>query len=109
MADEPLRAFFGERLARLRLARNLTQRDLARDMKIDVAVVSRIERGKTDPKLSTIAALARVLDLRVVDLVGEDEPPAIETELARLRADLDEVGSIAREALRVARESRAEN
>ncbi len=103
MADGPIRAAFGKRLARLRIARDLTQRDLARDLRIDVAVVSRLERGVTDPKLSMIEALARLLGVRVVDLLSDGPPATIEGEIAQLREKIDETDAIAREALRLAK------
>ena len=52
-----------------REAAGLTQSELARRAGIRIASVSDIEGGKTDPRQSTLKALAGVLGVSVGDLV----------------------------------------
>lgn len=101
MKDEALRAL-GRRIALLRRARKLSQRDVARLAKVDLSTVSSIERGQGDPKISTIANLARALNVRVADLFS-DEPLPEQVAIDELRSQIEEVGAIAREALRLAK------
>lgn len=90
---------FGKRLAALRKKRKMTQRDVALKAGVDLATVSRLERGMGDTTVSTIVATARALGVRVVDFFS-DEPLVEEVTISQLRADLDETTAIAREALR---------
>ncbi|MBS7248885.1 MAG: CBS domain-containing protein [Candidatus Freyarchaeota archaeon] len=51
----------GEALKRLRKRAGLTQKELAKRAGVSQSLISRIERGSVDPKLSTIQALLNVL------------------------------------------------
>lgn len=53
-----------------RKAAGLTQRELAERAGVRPATVSDIEAGKIDPRVSTMAALAKALGVGVGDLVG---------------------------------------
>ena len=53
-----------------RRAAGLTQAALARKAGLREATVSEIEAGKTDPRLSTMRALAAALGLDLGDIVG---------------------------------------
>jgi ribosome-binding protein aMBF1 (putative translation factor) len=62
LRDEMLAESRGYRLAELRQASNLTQRDLAAILGVDQSRVSRIERGDlTRTELGTLAAYVRAL------------------------------------------------
>jgi DNA-binding XRE family transcriptional regulator len=54
---------------RLRIAKGLTQRQLAQLAGIDQGDLSRIERGQANPTMATFEKLARVLDadIRIVE------------------------------------------
>lgn len=68
---------FGERLRQLREQRFLSQRDLAKAVGIEVAQISRYERGLYMPSAETLVDLARVLRVSVGQLlVGDDETEA---------------------------------
>jgi transcriptional regulator with XRE-family HTH domain len=68
-------ASLAARLKALREAAAWTQQDLASRAYISISMVSQIERGiKTDPRVSTILALADALAVDVGDLLGR--PPA---------------------------------
>jgi len=53
-------------LERARTAQGLTQADLGARTGVARKTVVRIESGETDPRLSTIEALARVLEMELV-------------------------------------------
>ena len=62
----------GERLRELREAADLTQEGLAHRAGVSSAAIFRIEQGRpSDPKLSTLAALAKALGLTVGRLADE--------------------------------------
>jgi transcriptional regulator with XRE-family HTH domain len=68
---------FGANLRRLRTAAGLTQMELADRAGINFTAVSRLERGDRDPRLSTVARVARALGVSVAALVqdvGWEEP-----------------------------------
>lgn len=67
------KAQFGVNLRRLRLEAGLTQMELANRSGMDMAEISRLELGKRDPRLSTVARVAGALELTVVDLVRDVE------------------------------------
>jgi transcriptional regulator with XRE-family HTH domain len=57
-------AIFGRHLRELRLARRLTQAQIAERCGTMVPVISNLERGMTVPTLSTLLHLARALECR---------------------------------------------
>ena len=62
-------AIFGPHLRKLRLARGLTQAELADLSRSNVIFISRLERGVTTPTLGMLLRLAEALECRVVDLI----------------------------------------
>lgn len=48
---------------------SITQMQLASAAKLSIGTISAIERGETDPKLSTLFRIARALDVPVRDLI----------------------------------------
>jgi len=63
----------GEKIKKLRSAKNLSQKEVAVSLNMDPAQYSRIENGKSDPYFSTIEKIAKALGVEVADLVtGED-------------------------------------
>ena len=63
-------------LARAREEHGLTQRMLGERLKVPQSHISKIERGKTDLRLSSLIEMARYLDLEVV-LVPRQALPAL--------------------------------
>lgn len=59
---------FGRTLRRVRRERDLSQEALAAATGLGPKHISELERGKTDPRLTTLLQLAHGLDLRVEDL-----------------------------------------
>ncbi|MEC4017669.1 helix-turn-helix domain-containing protein [Streptomyces sp. H27-D2] len=71
----------GDRIARLRLRRSMTQEQLAGRAHLSVDVVRKLEQGRRlTARLSTINALARALDTEPSHLVGQ--PSTFETPSA---------------------------
>ena len=60
---------FGPHLRELRLARGLTQAELADRSRSNVIFISRLERGVTSPTVGMLLRLAEALECRMVDLV----------------------------------------
>jgi DNA-binding XRE family transcriptional regulator len=55
---------------RLRDERGWTQEDLAHGAGLRTGAVSAIERGKSDPKWTTVQAIAAALDVSTADLAA---------------------------------------
>ena len=58
----------GEKVRSLRLARGLTQGDLAQALHLSIAYVSLIERGVRNPPFTTVVAIARALGVSPRDI-----------------------------------------
>jgi transcriptional regulator with XRE-family HTH domain len=63
MTDNALLQLIGERLAALRLARNLTQRQVAEEAGLGLRTVQRLEQGAAATHLSGFIRVCRVLGL----------------------------------------------
>ncbi|MGH2969023.1 MAG: helix-turn-helix domain-containing protein [Solirubrobacteraceae bacterium] len=64
-------AAFGAKLRRLRKEAGLTQEQLGARCGMDLAAVSRLERGLKDARLSTIVRLAHALDVTPASLIED--------------------------------------
>lgn len=63
---------FGMRLNSLRKSQNLTLEQLAFAAEIEISQVHRIEKGKINPSLTTMIALAKGLNIRLPELVNDE-------------------------------------
>ena len=63
LTDDALLQLIGERLAAVRLARNLTQHQLAEQAGLGVRTVQRLETGASATQLSGFLRVCRVLGL----------------------------------------------
>lgn len=61
----------GANVRALRVAKGLTQEQLAFEAELDLTYVGGIERGKRNPSLAVIARLAKVLAVHPTDLVSD--------------------------------------
>jgi transcriptional regulator with XRE-family HTH domain len=61
---------FGPHLRALRIARGLTQAELAELADTNTMFISKLERGVTTPTIGTLVRLAKALQCRVVELVA---------------------------------------
>ncbi len=67
----------GERIRQLRLARNLTLKQVGEKAKVSPTHLSEIERGKTSPTVGALVRIALALGKEPAYLVGDDELPAV--------------------------------
>lgn len=68
MDVKSLRSKFGLRVRSLRVARELTQEELAEKAKLSPEYVSQIERGKASPSFETVALVASALEVKLHSL-----------------------------------------
>ena len=61
-------------LRQIREARRLSLRALAGKAGITYVALLRMELGQTDPRLSTLRALAKALGVTVGEIIGEGRP-----------------------------------
>ena len=61
---------FGNKLKRLRTSKGFTLEQLAFEADIELSQVHRVEKGKINPTLTTLMALARGLNITLAELVG---------------------------------------
>ena len=66
-----------ERVRRLREAKGLSLRDLARQTGVSAPMLSQVERGETSPTLQVATKIASGLDLTLSQLLRLDEEPRI--------------------------------
>ena len=76
LTDEALLVEIGVRLAAMRLARNLTQAELAEQAGLGLRTVQRLESGQVSAQLSGFLRVCRVLGMlgRLELLLPEDQP-----------------------------------
>ena len=59
----------GSNLKRIRTEKGISQGDIGRELKVSRGFISTIENGKTNPTLSTITKLAKVLGVSSDELL----------------------------------------
>ena len=64
----------GPRIRALRLARNITLRELAGRAGVTESFLSQVEREVTSPSIASVQRIARALDLAIAELFTEDVP-----------------------------------
>lgn len=68
------RALVARNLRRLRVARGLSQEQLAVDAGIDRTYVGRLERGRANPTVAVLERIAAALEAPIVELLVVPEP-----------------------------------
>jgi transcriptional regulator with XRE-family HTH domain len=68
---DQLKVDLATNLKSIRLSKGLAQEKLALEAEIDRTVVSKIERGVTNPSLEILLKLANHLDIEVSDLLNQ--------------------------------------
>ena len=82
LTDDALLTLIGERLAQLRLSKNLTQQQLAEQAGLGLRTVQRLELGKAATQLSGFIRVCRVLG--VVDRLDALLPAHTASPMAQL-------------------------
>lgn len=77
----------GERLKKARLAKGLTQENLAEDLNISIAYLSRIETGTTKINLKRLSEICKLLDIseaKILSGVSDDSQNYLNDDLNNL-------------------------
>ena len=59
------------KLAEIRHKRGISQRDLGIKSGVNFVTIARLESEMSDPRLSTLRALAKALNVKVTELIDE--------------------------------------
>jgi transcriptional regulator with XRE-family HTH domain len=71
LRDKSTLEHFGAKLKELRLKKGLTLEQLAFEADIELSQVHRVEKGKVNPTLTTLIAIAKGLGVKLSELVRE--------------------------------------
>jgi len=69
LRDKKLLIAFGNHLREIRKSKELSLEDLCYEAEMELSQIYRIEKGKVNPTLSTLAALAKALDISLKELL----------------------------------------
>lgn len=72
-ANDPVLIALGAAIRRCRLARGVSQEELAHRSAMDRSYMSSIERGGQNPGIVSIVRIARAMDLTMTELMAEAE------------------------------------
>lgn len=103
-------ARLGQRLRQARLARNMTQSEVAHGQ-FSVSYISAVERGQIRPSLSALERLSDRLQVSLASLMADTEmaiPPALATQRVDDTSEHAEVENRFREASILARQGKAQ-
>jgi quercetin dioxygenase-like cupin family protein len=67
----------GERIKQLRLAQNLTLKQVGEKAKVSATHLSEIERGKTSPTVGALVRIARALGQEPARMVSDEQAPVV--------------------------------
>ncbi len=70
LRDQELLIEFGNKLKDLRTSKGLTLQQLAFEAEMEISQVHRVEKGKINPTLTTLNALAKGLGITLTELIG---------------------------------------
>ena len=63
----------GDRIKDIRLAKNLSQKEVISAIGMGAAQYSRIENGKTDPSISTVEKITQALGISLSELFADED------------------------------------
>lgn len=95
------RESFGLRVQRLRLAKTMTQRELARLMGVSDAAVCGWELNRTRPKPLRMNALAHLLDVSLAELLGRPEENNLLAQIANAREIIANTARVSETRVRI--------
>jgi transcriptional regulator with XRE-family HTH domain len=70
LRDQDVLIEFGNKLKDLRTSKGLTLQQLAFEAEMEISQVHRVEKGKINPTLTTLNALAKGLGITLTELIG---------------------------------------
>ncbi len=70
LRDQGVLIEFGNKLKDLRTLKGLTLQQLAFEAEMEISQVHRVEKGKINPTLTTLNALAKGLGITLTELIG---------------------------------------
>lgn len=70
LRDQEVLIEFGNKLKDLRTLKGLTLQQLAFEAEMEISQVHRVEKGKINPTLTTLNALAKGLGISLTELIG---------------------------------------
>jgi transcriptional regulator with XRE-family HTH domain len=70
LRDQDVLIEFGNKLKDLRISKGLTLQQLAFEAEMEISQVHRVEKGKINPTLTTLNALAKGLGITLTELIG---------------------------------------
>jgi transcriptional regulator with XRE-family HTH domain len=62
----------GEKIKKIRLTKNLSQKEVAVSVSLDRGQYSRIENGKVEPTLSSLEKIAKAFSVKVTDFFSDE-------------------------------------
>jgi transcriptional regulator with XRE-family HTH domain len=68
------------RIRKLRESKDYSQQNMADELSISLSAYSKIERAATDPSISRIAAIAKILEVDITYFFQEQNSPINKTE-----------------------------
>lgn len=92
--DPDLLAAIGRRLQQARVARGLSQAELAERIAIEPVTLSRYETGARGPSITTLRDAARVLGITLADLVADERPLPQPAQDPRIQRALHLLGGL---------------
>lgn len=108
-AAEPIDAFVGQRIASLRLLKNMSQQDLADTLGVSITQISKYEAGKNRISGARLFHIARLFGVPVehffdgadefIDMADKDRKPVSE-EGAKLAREFERLDSHLQSAIR---------
>lgn len=100
--DEALLSRIGARLQAARVARGMTQAQLAEAVSIEPVTLSRYETGARGASITVLAAAAQALGVTLADLVADDRPLPAVTRDVRVEQALRVLEGLDEERLAIA-------
>lgn len=91
----------GTRLQRLRMAKGLTQSQVAKHLSVSEPSISAWEQGKARPKPGRMEALAALLGTDVSELLGLEEGECVGDVIARAKNDIARAAKLRPENIKV--------
>lgn len=69
LRDKKILIAFGQRLRKIRQERSLSLESLAYEAEMELSQIYRIEKGKINPTLTTLNAIAKALNINLKELL----------------------------------------